>query len=142
MEVRNNQTLAENSVTFTEAALNEIKNVISQQEKSDLFVRIFITGGCGGIAYGMALDSYLNSEDWKTEAGGLTVAIDNLSLQYVQGANVDFQDGEKPGFKITNPNINLSDLGGGCCSTDSAGSSCGSGSCGSGSCGSGNGGCC
>ncbi len=125
-----------NNISITDEAVSQIQAVLNSQENADqLHVRIYLQGGCGSIQYGMALDSHLNSEDSTTVINGLNVVVDRISLPYVDGATIDYEGGERPGFRITNPNIDLSALSGGC-----GGGSCGSGGCGGGSCGSG--GCC
>lgn len=139
MEVNLEQNLLAETVSLSDSAAGQIKAVIEQQENKDLFVRIFVQGGCGGISYGMALDSQQNSEDWETESHGLKVIVDNISLPYVKGATVDFESGSSSGFRVTNPFVDLSQVGG--CGCSSEGSGCGGGSCGSGG-GCGSGGCC
>ncbi len=120
-------------VEITENAVEQIKATLASQTVPDLFLRIYVQGGCSGISFGMALDNRGLDGDETIEHEDIKVVVDKNSLSYVNGAIVDFDDsGEKSGFKISNPNIDLSAMGG----------SCGSGSCGSdsGSCGSG--GCC
>lgn len=126
-------------LTIEPEAHTQISSVIEAQAQSDLFLRIYVQGGCGGIAYGMAIDSRVQDGDERFEIDGLPVVVDRISLPYVENVSVAYDtSGEKPGFRITNPNPEIfQSLGGGC-----GGGSCGSGGCGGGSCGSGGGGCC
>ncbi|MHA2253049.1 MAG: HesB/IscA family protein [Candidatus Kariarchaeaceae archaeon] len=113
-------------VTITEAALEQVKDVIKQQDKPDLFLRVFVQGGCAGINFGMALDMKQMNDDTEFFVDGIKVVVDRVSFPYVQGATVDFDTtGEKSGFRISNPENEalLSQAGG-----------CSSGSCGSGGC--------
>ena len=128
-------------VTISDEALNQVRTVIEAQEHTDLFLRIFVQGGCGGVSYGMAIDMKMQADDQVFDVQGVKVVVDRISAPYVEGADVAFDaSGEKQGFRITNSNVDLSAQGGGgCCgeaSTEQAG--CGGGSCGSG----GGGGCC
>lgn len=125
-------------VNISEAALSQVKSVIEQQDQQELFLRIFVQGGCGGVSYGMAIDARKQPDDAEYNIDGLPVVVDRISHQYVEGASVDFDEsGEKKGFRITNPKVEeeMAAMGGGCssgsCGTDAAGG-----------CGSGSGGCC
>jgi len=119
-------------ITLTDEAKSQITAVLdAQANPEELFVRVYLQSGCGSIAYGMALDSHQNSEDSVIEANGLKVVVDRISLPYVDGASIDYEGGDRPGFRITNPNVDLSALGG----------SCGTGGCGTGGCGTGGCGC-
>ena len=130
-------------VTISDEALNQVKSVIESQDQKDLFLRVFVQGGCGGVSYGMAIDMKMQEDDQVFDVQGLKVVVDRISAPYVGGATVDFDtSGEKQGFRINNPTVDLSAQGGGggCCgdaSSEQAG--CGGGSCGSDS---GGGGCC
>lgn len=117
-------------------ALEQISQVINSQPQTDLFLRIYVQGGCGGINYGMAIDSNKQDGDEEFVVDGLNVVVDRLSLPYVENVSVEYDTkGDKPGFRITHPNPDI---------LSSPGGGCGSGSCGSGGCGadSGGGGCC
>lgn len=118
-------------VTITDAAHDQITTTLGAQEIKDLFLRVYVQGGCSGVTFGMALDNRSVEGDTEIEHNGIKVVVDRNSLEYVNGSTVDFDaSGEKAGFKITNPNADLL-----------SGESCGDGGCGTGgSCGSG--GCC
>jgi iron-sulfur cluster insertion protein len=67
---------------------------------------VFIQGGgCSGFSYGFTLDSEKNEDDLEIPVGRWKVIIDAMSLQYLQGAEVDYID-ELMGsqFTIKNPN--------------------------------------
>lgn len=133
--VLDQETKTENSfVSISETALSQVKAVIAQQDQKDLFLRIFVQGGCGGVSYGMAIDMRKQADDAEYVINGLPVVVDRISHEYVEGATVDFDEsGEKKGFRISNPIVEekMASMGGGCssgsCGTESA-SGCGSGS--------------
>lgn len=93
-------------ITITEAAAVKLKELITNQEQPDLYLRLFIApGGCEGFTYGMAFDSERSGEDQVIERGGVRVLVDLASSQYLSGAQIDFiksQMGE--GFTVRNPN--------------------------------------
>ena len=61
-------------------------------------------GGCAGFSYGFTIDDEQNEDDFEIPAGSTSVLIDSLSLQYLEGAIVDFKDDlEGSRFSITNP---------------------------------------
>ncbi len=66
-------------------------------------------GGCSGFQYEFGLTRERNSDDLAIEKGGVTVLIDEVSLQYIAGSEIDYAD-ELIGaaFKIRNPNATAS----------------------------------
>ena len=62
-------------------------------------------GGCSGFQYGFTFDSDKNEDDFEIEAGQTQVLVDSMSMQYVQGATIDYvEDLMGAQFKINNPN--------------------------------------
>lgn len=93
-------------VTLTERAASEVLGLLEKQGKQDHALRVWIAGGgCSGFQYGMALDNEPAADDQKFESHGVHVLIDPMSLQYLDGAEVDFVDTLMGGgFKVNNPN--------------------------------------
>ncbi len=87
-------------ITLTENAVSEIKNVLDETGES--FLRISVQGGgCSGFNY--VFDFAKAKEEDDFEFG--TVLIDSMSMQYLQGATVDFvEDIMGSSFNIENPN--------------------------------------
>jgi len=107
-------------LTLTEAATVEVKTLIEQQDRSDLYLRVYVSGGgCSGLQYGMALDENVDPEDETFTINSVPLVVDRTSLRYLAGSVVDYittdMDG---GFKIENPNATKSC---GCGSSFSAG---------------------
>jgi iron-sulfur cluster assembly accessory protein len=94
-------------------------------EPSRQVLRVFVRGRtCSGYAYGLALDEATADDDAVFEQGGIRVAIDPLSVQFVDGARIDYvESSEGSGFIVTNERY-VSE-GGGC---GSGGCACGKGS--------------
>jgi len=109
-------------IEITQSAASKIKDLLTEQGKTDHALRIFVRGmSCSGPAYGMALDNEPREDDAVTDFDGLKVVVDPLSAQYVEGAQVDWVDGLMGrGFTVVNPTYQAQ--GGGC---GSGGCSCG-----------------
>lgn len=62
-------------------------------------------GGCSGFQYGFDLDTAVNDDDLVIDAGTAEVVIDEVSLPFVAGAELDFVE-ELVGsyFAVKNPN--------------------------------------
>ena len=61
-------------------------------------------GGCSGFQYGFTFEESVNDDDTKVTKDSVTLLIDPMSLQYLTGAEIDYQD-NVPGsqFVIKNP---------------------------------------
>ena len=107
-------------LTMTEAAATEVRALIAQQERDDLALRVYVSGGgCSGLQYGMALDENIEPGDEVFEISGVKAVVDSTSLRYLAGSVVDYiQTDMGGGFKIENPNATKSC---GCGSSFSAG---------------------
>ncbi len=105
---------------MTEAAANEVRSLVAQQERDDLALRVYVAGGgCSGLQYGMALDENIEPGDEVFEVSGVRCVVDSTSLRYLTGSVVDYITTEMGGgFKIENPNATKSC---GCGSSFSAG---------------------
>ena len=93
-------------VTLTTAAAKAVQDLLTKRELSDYALRVFVSGGgCSGFQYGMALDNNIRSEDLEFELHGVKLIIDEVSINYLQGASIDYvEELMGGGFKITNPN--------------------------------------
>jgi len=93
-------------LTFTDAAANKVKSLISEEENNELKLRVYITGGgCSGFQYGFTFDDKVNEGDLTIEKAGVQLVIDPMSLQYLIGGTVDYTEGlEGSRFVVNNPN--------------------------------------
>lgn len=101
MDVENTAT-----VQLTQEAVNQIKRIQEQDpETSGKALRIYVEGSCcSSLQYGMGFDDK-REDDTVIEQKGLSVLVDAASLDYLNGATVDFSTGPAGGeFKISNPN--------------------------------------
>ena len=90
---------------FTDSAANKVKQLIEEEGNADLKLRVFVSGGgCSGFQYGFTFDEMTNEDDTVLNKNGVQLLIDPMSLQYLVGAEIDYQDGlEGSQFVIKNP---------------------------------------
>jgi iron-sulfur cluster assembly protein len=95
-----------NDITLTEAAAKAVQELLEKKDLKDHALRVFISGGgCAGYQYGMALEPETRPSDFVIDQFGVRVVIDDVSLTYMQGAQIDYVDDLMgSGFKIENPN--------------------------------------
>ena len=107
-------------ISLTEAAATEVRGLLEQQDRDDLALRVYVSGGgCSGLQYGMALDENVEPGDETFDISGVKCVVDSTSLKYLAGAVVDYIHTDMGGgFKIENPNATKSC---GCGSSFSAG---------------------
>ncbi|OGA48194.1 MAG: iron-sulfur cluster insertion protein ErpA [Betaproteobacteria bacterium RIFCSPLOWO2_12_FULL_62_58] len=93
-------------LVFTDNAANKVRQLIEEEGNPDLKLRVFVTGGgCSGFQYGFTFDESTSEDDTSMQKGGVTLLIDPMSLQYLAGAEIDYQEGiEGAQFVIKNPN--------------------------------------
>ena len=93
-------------INLTPSAIQAIRDLMEKRELNGYALRIFVSGGgCAGLQYGMALEGKTRPEDSTIEIEDVKVVIDEVSIDYLRGANVDYVDDVMgSGFKIENPN--------------------------------------
>jgi iron-sulfur cluster insertion protein len=96
----------ERSITVTESAAKRIAFLREQEQVGDANLRIAVSGGgCSGFQYGMSFDDQTNPDDRIFERDGIGIVIDDVSLDLLNGAEVDFvEDLMGAAFRINNPN--------------------------------------
>jgi iron-sulfur cluster assembly protein len=94
------------TLSLTDEAVVRLRNVLDGQQAPDGALRVFVTpGGCSGFSYGMALEAEPADDDEVVEQAGVKVVVDAFSLQYLEGAQIDFIDSLMGGgFTVVNPN--------------------------------------
>ena len=93
-------------ILFTDAAASKVRTLIEEEGNPQLSLRVFIQGGgCSGFQYGFEFDENRAEDDVAVERSGVVLLIDPLSLQYLQGAEVDYAESlQGAQFVIRNPN--------------------------------------
>ncbi|MGB5097797.1 MAG: iron-sulfur cluster insertion protein ErpA [Porticoccaceae bacterium] len=93
-------------VLLTANAIGKIRELLSEENSAALKLRIYVTGGgCSGFSYGFAFEEGVAEDDNLFHQEDVGVVVDPMSLGYLAGAEVDFEDGlEGARFIIRNPN--------------------------------------
>ena len=94
------------NLVFTNAAAIKVSQLIRDEGNPNLKLRVFISGGgCSGFQYGFTFDEVISDDDTSLQNGGVTLLVDPMSLQYLMGAEIDYQENaEGAQFVIKNPN--------------------------------------
>lgn len=97
---------AEPPLNFTEAAATKVGQLIEQEGNTALKLRVYISGGgCSGFQYGFTFDEEVQDGDTQIEKRGVVLLIDPMSVQYLTGAEIDYEeDLSGAQFVIRNPN--------------------------------------
>jgi iron-sulfur cluster insertion protein len=93
-------------ITISDSAKVKIKDLLLEENTPGLALRTFVQGGgCSGFSYGFTFDSEQNDDDFEVPLDGFKVLVDAMSMQYLQGATIDYKE-ELMGssFTIKNPN--------------------------------------
>jgi len=92
-------------VQLTEKAVGKVKEIMSSQAPAPVGLRISVVGGgCSGFSYSMAFENQPSMLDKTYTYDGLKVFIDQASMLYLEGAEVDYVETlEGAGFKFITP---------------------------------------
>ena len=93
-------------LVFTDSAANKVKALIEEEKNPNLKLRVYVTGGgCSGFQYGFTFDEETAEDDTVVMNAGVTLVVDPMSYQYLQGAEIDYkEDLSGAQFMINNPN--------------------------------------
>lgn len=93
-------------VTLSAAASEAIKNILAERQLEGYALRVYVAGGgCCGVNFGMALDNNFRDQDTTFESNGVKVVVDEVSLEYLRGATIDFVNDpvRGAGFAVDSP---------------------------------------
>ncbi len=93
-------------IKISESAATRLKEMLEEQEASNLFLRVGVqSGGCSGFSYGMGFDDEQSDTDQTFEIHGMKVVVDQDSAKYLYGVTIDYKESAMGGgFTIDNPN--------------------------------------
>jgi iron-sulfur cluster assembly protein len=96
-----------NMVKITDTAVSKVREILDTQEPKPAGLRISVVGGgCSGFSYSMAFENTPNMLDKTYSYDGLKIFVDQASLLYLDGAEVDYVETlEGSGFKFNNPQV-------------------------------------
>jgi iron-sulfur cluster assembly protein len=106
------QELEIQTISLTPAASQAVQNILTERKLDGYALRVYVSGGgCCGVNFGMALDNNFRDVDKTFEANGVKVVVDEVSMEYLHGATIDFvndpQHGQ--GFAVNSPNAKSHD---------------------------------
>jgi iron-sulfur cluster assembly accessory protein len=104
-EITMEQTLS-HKVSLTDTAKDKVRTLLAAEGRGDLRLRVSVQpGGCSGLIYQLFFDEVLEESDAVANFDGVEVVVDKMSVPYLEGASIDFEDTiQKQGFTIDNPN--------------------------------------
>ena len=93
-------------LVVSDSVVGKVAEMLAEEGDPNLQLRIFVTGGgCSGFQYGFAFDDEVKEDDVRVVRGPVTVVVDAMSLQYLVGAEIDYEDKlDGARFVIRNPN--------------------------------------
>ena len=93
-------------ITITDIAKSKIIDLLREENNPNISLRTFVVGGgCSGFNYGFTFDEIMNEDDFEVSLGEFKVLVDAMSMQYLQGATIDYQEKlMSKEFVFINPN--------------------------------------
>ena len=96
---------AETSVSLSASAARRINKITTGQPAGTMLRVEVIGGGCSGFSYRFGFAGQTNADDLVIERDGAKVAIDEASLPFLAGSEIDFvEEIIGASFKVNNPN--------------------------------------
>jgi iron-sulfur cluster insertion protein len=78
-------------ITITPVATKAIQDIIAEKNLEGYALRVYASGGgCCGAQFGMALDNNVQANDISITLENINILVDDLSMEYLQGASIDF----------------------------------------------------
>ena len=100
----NTETL-DSTVTLTDRAANRINKIVADEPKGTMLRVSVEGGGCSGFSYKFNLVQEKQADDLVIENQGAIVLVDELSLNFMGGSEIDYVDALiGASFQINNPN--------------------------------------
>jgi len=96
-------------VTVSARAAKRIKEILAS-EPVPAMLRVSVEGGgCSGFRYDFAVTRDRAEDDTAIERDNVTVLVDQVSLEYLKGSEIDFVDDLiGASFQVRNPNATSS----------------------------------
>lgn len=92
-------------IGLTPKAGDKVREIREAEGLGDQGLRVrVIGGGCSGFTYDLFFEDEVTDLDSRFESHGVPLYIDMMSLQYLQGTEIDYVEGlHGAGFKFVNP---------------------------------------
>jgi iron-sulfur cluster assembly protein len=93
------------TVRLSPSAARRINKIVAKEAPGGLLRLEVIGGGCSGFSYRFGLTPHANPDDLVVELDGARMAVDEASLPFLTGSQVDYvEEIIGAAFKVTNPN--------------------------------------
>ena len=94
-------------ISITDKAVSKIKEISDAEGIGHFQVRLrVIGGGCAGFSYDLYFEEAATEMDETEVINGVTIIIDPLSFQYLDGVEIDYVEKFlSEGFTFNNPNV-------------------------------------
>ncbi len=94
------------TMILTDNAVKKVRELREDEGNDDLMLRVYVTGGgCSGFSYGFDFAEVSEDDDVNFTNQDVSMVVDSLSYQYLQGSTVDYVESlEGSRFVINNPN--------------------------------------
>ena len=91
-------------------AVAKLRELIAKEANPAIKLRVFVQGGgCSGFSYGFTFDEVQNEDDFDFNYEEVSVVVDAMSMQYLQGSTIDYrEDTMGSSFVINNPTAKTS----------------------------------
>ena len=86
-------------------AVTKLRELIIEEANPEIKLRVLVQGGgCSGFSYRFTFDEVKNEDDFDFNYEEVQVLVDAMSMQYLQGATIDYrEDVMGSSFVINNP---------------------------------------
>ncbi len=97
-------------ISIDDSAVRRLSKMMEREPGANQMFRVSVQGGgCSGFQYSFSFDDKLNDDDRVFERGGVKVVVDEMSLEFLEGSEVQYRE-ELVGsyFALDNPNATSS----------------------------------
>jgi len=96
-------------ITLTERAARRIGEILGREPAGSMLRVSVEGGGCSGFQYKFDIDRTQTTDDLVIRRDGATVLVDQISVGYLAGSEIDFVDDLiGASFRINNPHATAS----------------------------------
>jgi len=93
-------------ITLTDRAAAHVRGFMARSPQAAGLRLAVRPTGCSGYQYVVELAQGVGSGDSRFESQGVAIVVDDQSLPYLQGTEVDYtREGLNQGFRFANPNV-------------------------------------
>ncbi len=103
------EELRTETITLTPAASKAVSDILTERKLDGYALRVYLSNSCScnSVSFGMALDNNIRDVDKTFESEGVKIVVDEVSLDYLQGAKIDFVNDPQrgAGFLVDSPAV-------------------------------------